>query len=131
MCNRSNQNQIHALRLNKKLEFEECPQPAIQKLEEAYYFEGYYTDFADNLAKSIPDKNIDNFRTTCGTLKGLHQKMNYKSFLKDYDFRKLGKVRMDAILNFIYNQDEFQEYMDIILHSRNKESVLKKLKNKI
>ena len=38
---------------------------------------------------------------------------------------------MDAIINFVYNQNEFQEYMEIVLHSRNKESVLKKLKNKI
>ena len=92
-----------------------------------YQIAPWKTDFADNLAKSIPDKNIDNFRTTCGTLKGLHQKMNYKSFLKDYDFRKLGKVRMDAIVNFIYNKDEFQDYMDIVLHSRTIESVLSKL----
>ena len=96
-----------------------------------YQIAPWKTDFADNLAKCIPDKHIDNFRTTCGTLRGIHQKMNYKSFLNKYDFRKLGKVRMDSILNFIYNQAEFQEYMDIILHSRNKESVLRKLKNKI
>jgi hypothetical protein len=38
---------------------------------------------------------------------------------------------MDSILNFIYNKDDFKEYMEIILHSRNKESVLNKLKNKI
>ena len=96
-----------------------------------YQIAPWKTDFADNLAKCIPDKHIDNFRTTCGTLKGINQKINYKPFLKEYDFRKLGKVRMDSILNFVYNKDDFKEYMEIILHSRNKESVLKKLKNKI
>ena len=84
-----------------------------------------------NLAKCIPDKNIENFRTTCGTLKGIHQKINYREFLKQYDFRKLGKKRMDAILNFTYNKSEYQEYMDIILHSRGIPSVIKKLKKKI
>ena len=96
-----------------------------------YQIAPWKTDFADNMAKCIPDKHIDNFRTTCGTLKGIHQKINYKPFLNKYDFRKLGKIRMDAIVNFVYNQSEYQEYMDIVLHSRNKESVLKKLKNKI
>ena len=65
-------------------------------------------DFADNLANCIPDKHIDNFRTTCGTLKGINQKINYKPFLKEYDFRKLGKVRMDSILNFVYNKDNLR-----------------------
>ena len=88
-----------------------------------YQIAPWKTDFADNMAKCIPDKYIDNFRTTCGTLKGIKQKMNYKPFLKEYDFRRLGKIRMDAILNFVYNQDEYREYMDIILHSRNKRIV--------
>ena len=33
--------------------------------------------------------------------------------------------------NFVNKQEEYSEYMDIILHSRNKESVIKKLKNKM
>ena len=96
-----------------------------------YQIAPWKTEFAENLAKCIPDKNIDNFRTTCGTLKGLHQKINYKQFLKQYDFRKLGKKRMDAILNFTYNQSEYQDYMDIVLHSRGIPSVIKKLKKNI
>ena len=96
-----------------------------------YQIAPWKTDFADNMSKCIPDKFIDNFRTTCGTLKGIQQKINYKPFLKEYDFRRLGKIRMDAVLNFVNKQDEYQEYMDIILHSRNKESVLKKLKKKM
>ena len=34
---------------------------------------------------------------------------------------------MDAILNFHYHKDKYQFYMDIVLHSRTIESVLKKL----
>lgn len=96
-----------------------------------YQIAPWKTDFADNLSKCIPDKFIDNFRTTCGSLKGIKQTMNYKPFLNEYDFRKLGKIRMDSIVNFTYNLSDFEEYMDIVLHSRSKESVIKKLKNKI
>ncbi len=96
-----------------------------------YQIAPWKTDFADNLAKCIPDKYIDNFRTSCGSLKCINQKINYKEFLKKYDFRKLGKIRMDSILNFIYNKDDYKDFIEIILHSRNKESVLSKLKNKI
>jgi len=93
-----------------------------------YQIAPWKTDFADNLAKHIPDKNIDNFRTSCGSLQGINKTMDYKHFLNNYDFRKLGKVRMDALLNFHYHkQDTFQDYMNIVLHSRSIESVVKKL----
>lgn len=93
-----------------------------------YQIAPWKKDFADNLAKCIPDKNISNFRTSCGNLKSINITKNYKPFLEKYDFRKLGKERMDAILNFIYNKEEFQEFMEIVLHSRSVESVYKKLK---
>jgi hypothetical protein len=96
-----------------------------------YQIAPWKTDFAKGLSESIPDKYISNFRTTCGSLKGIHQKVNYKPFLKEYDFRKLGKQRMDALLNFTYNKDDYSDYMEIVLHSRSKESVLKKIRNKI
>ena len=93
-----------------------------------YQIAPWKTDFADNLAKHIPDTNIGNFRTTCGSLKGLHLTKDYKPFLKEYDFRKLGRIRMDAILKFHnHKQDIFQDYMDIVLSSRGIESVVKKL----
>ena len=93
-----------------------------------YQIAPWKTDFADNLAKHIPDKNIDDYRTTCGTLKGLHKGTNYKRLLKEYDFRKLGRVRMDAILRFhSHKRDIFKGYIDIVLHSRTIESVVKKL----
>jgi len=96
-----------------------------------YQIAPWKTDFAKYLAKEIPDKNIENFRTTCGSLQGFQQTVNYKDFLEIYDFRKLGKVRMDAIVNFIYNQSSYEDYMNIVLHSRGIESVVKKLKYKV
>lgn len=92
-----------------------------------YQIAPWKTDFAKNLAIHIPDKNIENFRTTCGSIQGLKQKVNYNQFLKEYDFRRLGKIRMDSILEFIYNQHKFKEYMDLVNHSRTIDSVVKKL----
>ena len=93
-----------------------------------YQIAPWKTDFADNLAKHIPDTNIGNFRTTCGSLKGLHLTKDYKPFLKKYDCRKLGRIRMDAIITFhSHKKDIFQDYMDIVLTSRGIESVVKKL----
>jgi hypothetical protein len=96
-----------------------------------YQIAPWKQNLAIQLAKHLPDKNLLNFRTTCGNLKSIHQTVNYKDFLKKNDFRKLGKIRADAILNFIYNKDEFKDYMDIVLHSRTIESVIKKLKKNI
>ena len=64
------------------------------------------TDFADNMAKCIPDVNILKIleQLVIG-LKGIKQNSNYKPFLKQYDFRRLGKIRMDSILNFVYKSN--------------------------
>jgi len=96
-----------------------------------YQIAPWKQDLATELSKAIPDKNIINFRTSCGSLKGIHKENDYSSLIQTYDFRKLGKKRMDAILNFHYKKDQYQEYMDIVLHSRNIESVIKKLKYKV
>lgn len=92
-----------------------------------YQIAPWKTDFAIALAKEIPDKHIENFRTSCGVLRGL-KPVSYKRLLQTNDFRKLGKERMDAILAFIMCKDKYQPYMDIVLHSRKKESVIQKLK---
>jgi hypothetical protein len=92
-----------------------------------YQIAPWKTDFAKGLALAIPDKNIENFRTTCGNLQGLRQHKDYKELLKHYDFRKLGKIRMNSILDFTYNKHKFKDYMDIVEHSRTIQSVVKKL----
>ena len=92
-----------------------------------YQIAPWKQDLATELGKAIPDSTIDHFKTSCGVLRGIHKKKDYSSLLKKYDFRKLGKARMDAILNFHYKKDDYKEFMDIILHSRNIPSVIKKL----
>ena len=96
-----------------------------------YQIAPWKQDLANELSKAIPDSTVDNFRTSCGILKGLRKHKNYKSLLRKYDFRKLGRKRMDAILNFHYKKEHYKPFMDIVLHSRTIDSVIKKMKNKI
>ena len=58
----------------------------------------------------------------------MNQTIDYRPLLQKNDFRKLGKHRMDAIVNFTLCKDNFKDYMDIVLHSRKKETVIQKLK---
>jgi len=95
-----------------------------------YQIAPWKQNLANELGKAIPDSHIDNFRTSCGTLRGIHKKKDYSSLLNKYDFRRLGRRRMDAVLNFHYKKDDYKSYMDIVLHSRGIPSVIKKLQNK-
>ena len=90
-------------------------------------------DFAHKMADAIPNPKFETFRTACGTIKGLHKSMDYTKFIQTYDFRKLGRGRMDALINFTLQKDDpiIEHYMESVLHSYKLESVLKKLKNKI
>lgn len=85
-------------------------------------------DLANALAKEINNKYLDNFRTSCGTLKGLHIHPDNKQLIRNYDFRKKGKKRMDGILKFIslLNNPIIKILIDCIEHSRYKDTALKK-----
>ena len=90
--------------------------------------EGLTIENRASVGKAIPDANIDHFKTSCGVLRGIHKKKDYSSLLQKYDFRNLGKSRMNAVLNFHYKKEHYKEYMDIGLHSRSIDSVIKKLR---
>lgn len=55
-------------------------------------------EFAYELSKIIPNKFLSDFRTSCGTLKGIRFHKNNQVLRKHWDFRKLGKQRMDSLL---------------------------------
>jgi hypothetical protein len=46
----------------------------------------------------MPNKYLKSKKTTCGTIKALSYKSNYKDFLKNWDFRYLARPKMNAIL---------------------------------
>ena len=54
--------------------------------------------FGHNLAKAMPNKYLQAKKTSCGTIKGINYKSNYKEFVKENDFRKNFKPYFDAIM---------------------------------
>lgn len=91
-----------------------------------YQIAPWKEDFGKNLAKYMPNKYLTKISTSCGTLSALNYKSNYKKFVKDWDFRKLGKVKVDAMiasaLFFKHNKD----IQDIIDNSKTVDSVIHK-----
>lgn len=96
-----------------------------------YQIAGWKEGFAKNLSKELPNKYLKSVKTSCGTLKALRYKSDYKDFIKKWDFRKLAKPKLDAILmSAKYKKDNkgmIEDLEKIIISSRN----LQSLKNKI
>ena len=77
--------------------------------------------FGRELAKLMPNKYIKYKKTSCGTLKAIAYKSNYTKFVNTWDFRKLAKPKMDAIILSslaIHKREDFAELSDIIVDSR-------------
>lgn len=97
-----------------------------------YQIAPWKQDFAHEMALLIPNHNFETFRSSCGTIKNLHTTYDYHNILKQYDFRKLGKCRMNQLLNFHYIKKNpvIKDFMEIVLSSRKISSVITKLKLK-
>lgn len=89
-------------------------------------------EFAYELGKIIPNKYLDNFRTSCGVIKGIKLSLNNSELIKKYDFRKLGKKRMDSLLiqNRLLDESLIKDYIECFESSRKKETFLKKFIDK-
>ena len=89
-------------------------------------------EFAYELGKVIPNKYLDNFRTSCGVIKGIKIPLDNTELIKRYDFRKLGKKRMDALLiqNRLLKNKMIEDYIECFETSRKKETILKKFIDK-
>ena len=85
---------------------------------------------AQNLEKHLPNKYYDSFKTSCGTVRSVDLDIDWKTFMKDYDFRINGKKRMDSIIlgvNSLKKSDHFHKLLDIIERSRYLETAKKKI----
>ena len=96
-----------------------------------YQIAPWKEDFSYNLSKELPNKYLENVKTSCGTLNALKYKSNYKEFIKNWDFETLAKTKMDAIIlaaNFRKENKEITEDLEYIFdHTKS----LTKLKQKI
>jgi len=70
-----------------------CPEKNI-----FYQIAPWKADFAENLARLLPNIYLRNVNTSCGTLKALSYKSNYKNFIKTHDFRTIAKSKMNNII---------------------------------
>jgi len=98
-----------------------------------YQISPWKKDLAHELSEVIPNKYLDNFRTSCGTLKGIPIDLNNRNLIKQNDFRKKGRIRMDAILKFnsMVNDPLIEILRDCVDHSRYKDTALKKFRKQV
>tara|TARA_Y100000590_G_scaffold209878_1_gene237813 strand:- start:3857 stop:5167 length:1311 start_codon:yes stop_codon:yes gene_type:complete len=76
---------------------------------------------AKNLHRHLPNKYYGSFKTSCGTIKHLNLDIDWRNFMKKYDFRIHGRNRMDAILigNTYYQKNKiYKEVARLISSSR-------------
>jgi hypothetical protein len=67
-----------------------------------YQIADWKQDFAKNLSKFMPNKFLSSRRTSCGSLQGVKYVSNYINFKKTWDFRKLGRPKMDAVVSMAH-----------------------------
>lgn len=94
-----------------------------------YQIAPWKRDFGANLSKELPNKFLNKTSTSCGTIKAASYHSDYKKFKNKWDFRKLGRKKLDAImLASLHRQssENIKEFEDMILKSRNLSSFDKK-----
>ena len=78
-----------------------------------------------------PNKYYSSYKTSCGTIQSINTKIDWKNFMKENDFRILGKERMDLLLMGVQKIKKknplFIQLLDIIEHSRYLETAQKKI----
>jgi hypothetical protein len=95
-----------------------------------YQIADWKMGFARELAKLMPNQYLKYKRTSCGTLKAVAYKSNYNKFVKEWDFRKLAKPKLDAIVLAalaIKRNEDIEELAEMITDSRTLRSMKKKV----
>lgn len=87
-----------------------------------YQIAAWKENFASNLAKELPQEYLKRKTTSCGTIKAIKYKSDFREFIHKWDFRKLAKPKLDAILYMAMERKkniELQIYENLVLNSRN------------
>lgn len=63
-----------------------------------YQIASWKENFASNLSKELPQKFLKRKSTTCGSIKAINFKSDFKDFVDKWDFRKLARPKLDAIM---------------------------------
>lgn len=67
-----------------------------------YQIAPWKQDFGKKLAELLPNPHLSSPKTSCGSLNALGYTSNYKKFLQSWNFEKLGKPKLDAIVSSVY-----------------------------
>lgn len=102
-----------------------------------YQIAPWKEEFAKNLEKQLPNRWLKYKSKSCGNLRAIRYKSNYKKFKAKWDFRVLAKQKMDGIFGFIAEKnygdysDILNQYVDTVLASRTYKSFIKKWRGNI
>tara|TARA_A100001011_G_scaffold394642_1_gene487556 strand:+ start:24789 stop:26030 length:1242 start_codon:yes stop_codon:yes gene_type:complete len=94
-----------------------------------YQIAEWKIDFAKELAKLMPNKYLSSVKTSCGTLDAISYKSNYNRFVKNWNFKKLGKPKLNAVIKAasLLKNPDVKELYDLIHKSRSIQSFKLKL----
>lgn len=96
-----------------------------------YQIAGWKENFGRELAKELPNKYLNKKTTSCGTIAAIKYISNYQNFVNKWDFRKLARPKLDAIVlgaNAIRKNNKYEELTQLILKARSINSLKKKIK---
>ena len=65
-----------------------------------YQIAPWKADYANELAHLLPNRFYKDKKTSCGTIRGISLKSDYREFVKKWDFRRIAKPRLSKIMNF-------------------------------
>ena len=63
-----------------------------------YQIADWKVGFAKQLTRLLPNKYLAKKNTSCGTLKAIKYRSNYKTFVHDWDFRKNARSKLNGIV---------------------------------
>lgn len=96
-----------------------------------YQICGWKEDFADNLAELLPQPYFWSVKTSCGDIEGINFKARFSKFVHDWDFRVLGRKKLDKVMRFVTDRVEIQDILDVIDRSRSLKTMKHKLEDLI
>jgi hypothetical protein len=98
-----------------------------------YQIASWKENFATNLARYLPNKYLSNVATSCGTMKAIDYRSDYKDFAKNWDFRILGKPKITALahmLSYARGHEDFTQLINIVYNARTLAQVMKAIRRK-
>jgi hypothetical protein len=96
-----------------------------------YQQAGWKEGFSKNLAKYMPNKYLHDYRTSCGSLKAIKYKSDYKKFVDEWDFSKLARPKLNAVIESAIFKKNNKKIINEIEDIVNSSKTLHTLHNKI